>query len=61
MSAIQVELGLVAPALGEQGIWDAILQTMTELRLTDDWQYMIDSTGVRCQAGKGNSSSGPKL
>jgi len=51
----------VAPALGEQGIWDAILQTMTELRLTDDWQYMIDSTGVRCQAGKGNSSSGPKL
>jgi len=31
----------------EQGVWDAILATLVELRLTDDWQHMIDSTTVR--------------
>ncbi|MCT2401178.1 IS5 family transposase [Novosphingobium sp. HK4-1] len=31
----------------EQGVWDAILATLMELGLTDDWQHMIDSTTVR--------------
>ena len=31
----------------EQGVWDAILATLVELELTDDWQHMIDSTIVR--------------
>ncbi len=31
----------------EQGIWDALLETLVELGLTDDWQHMIDSTIVR--------------
>ena len=31
----------------EQGVWDAMLETLVELGLTDDWQHMIDSTSVR--------------
>lgn len=31
----------------EQGVWDAILATLVEFGLTDDWQHMIDSTTVR--------------
>ncbi len=31
----------------EQGMWDALLQTLVDLGLTDDWQHMIDSAGVR--------------
>jgi transposase len=31
----------------EQGVWDALLQTLVDLGLTDDWQHMIDSTTVR--------------
>ena len=31
----------------EQGVWDAMLETLVELGLTDDWQQMIDSTTVR--------------
>ncbi|AHG49622.1 transposase (plasmid) [Rhizobium leguminosarum bv. trifolii CB782] len=31
----------------EQGLWDASLETLVELGLTDDWQHMIDSTTVR--------------
>ncbi|MBS0995928.1 IS5 family transposase [Gluconobacter cerinus] len=27
----------------EQGVWDALLQTLVELGLTDDWQHMLDS------------------
>ena len=30
----------------EQGVWDALLQTLVDLGLTDDWQHMIDSTIV---------------
>ncbi|GES53731.1 hypothetical protein Rhsp01_63470 [Rhizobium sp. NBRC 114257] len=26
----------------EQGVWDALLETLVELGLTDDWQHMID-------------------
>lgn len=31
----------------EQGAWDALLQTLVDLGLADDWQHMIDSTSVR--------------
>ncbi|MFN3863742.1 MAG: hypothetical protein ACK4RT_05600 [Erythrobacter sp.] len=31
----------------DQGEWDALLQTLVDLGLTDDWQHMIDSTSVR--------------
>ena len=30
-----------------QGVWDALLETLVEMGLTDDWQHMIDSTTVR--------------
>lgn len=31
----------------EQGVWDAMLETLVELGLTDNWQHMADSTIVR--------------
>lgn len=31
----------------EQGVRDALLQTLVDLGLTDDWQHMIDSTTAR--------------
>ncbi len=31
----------------EQGVWDALLETLVDLGLTDNWQHMIDSTTVR--------------
>ena len=31
----------------EQGAWDAMLATLVEFGLTDDWQHMIDSTTIR--------------
>ncbi len=31
----------------EQGVWGALLETLVELGLTDDWQHRIDSTTVR--------------
>lgn len=31
----------------EQGVWDALLETLVELGLADDWQHMVDSTTVR--------------
>lgn len=30
-----------------EDVWDALLQTLVDLGLTDDWQHMIDSTSVR--------------
>lgn len=30
-----------------QGVWDALLETLVELGLTNDWQHMLDSTTVR--------------
>ena len=30
----------------EQDVWGALLQTLVDLGLTDDWQHMIDSTSV---------------
>lgn len=41
----------------EMGVWDAILETLVELGLTDDWAHMMDTTTVRAHAqaagGKG--------
>jgi transposase len=31
----------------EQGVWDATLETLIDLEVTDDWQNMIDRTTVR--------------
>lgn len=31
----------------EQEVWDALLQMLVELGLTDDWRHTIDSTTVR--------------
>lgn len=31
----------------EQGVWGAMLATLVDLRLINDWQYIIDSTIVR--------------
>lgn len=31
----------------QQGVWDALLQTLVDLGITDGWQHMIDSTTVR--------------
>ncbi len=45
----------------EMGVWDAILETLVELGLTDDWAHMMDSTTVRAHAqaagGKGDYSN----
>lgn len=41
----------------EMGVWDAVLETLVELGLTDDWAHMMDTTTVRAHAqaagGKG--------
>ena len=31
----------------EQGVWDALVQTLVDPGLTGEWQHMIDSTSVR--------------
>ncbi len=33
-----------------QGVWDAMLSTLIDMGLTDDWQHMIDSTTIRGHA-----------
>ena len=42
----------------EQGVWDALLQTLVDLGLTDDWQHMIDSTSVRAHASAAGAKGG---
>jgi hypothetical protein len=42
----------------EQGVWDALLETLVELGLTDDWQHMIDSTTVRDQSQAAGADGG---
>ncbi len=41
----------------DQGVWDALLETLVDLGLTDDWTHMIDTTTVRAHSqatgGKG--------
>ena len=34
----------------EQVVWDALLQTLVDLGLIDDWQHMLDSTVVRAHS-----------
>lgn len=31
----------------EQGVWDALLETLVEMGLADDWQHLADGTSVR--------------
>src|SRR5690606_29396559 len=38
---------MCASVAGPSKVWDALLETLVELGLTDDWQHMIDSTTVR--------------
>jgi len=42
----------------EQGVWDALLATLVEFGLTDDWQHMIDSTTVRGHASAAGAKGG---
>ncbi|ARS29443.1 IS5 family transposase [Sphingomonas sp. KC8] len=42
----------------EQGIWDAMLATLVEFGLTDDWQHMIDSTTVRGHGSAAGAKGG---
>jgi transposase len=42
----------------EQGVWDAILATLVEFGMTDDWQHMIDSTTVRGQVSAAGAKGG---
>lgn len=43
----------------EQGVWDALLETLVELGLTDDWQHMIDSATVRGHSQAAGAKGGP--
>ncbi len=43
----------------EQGVWDALLETLVELGLTDDWQHMLDSTTVRGHSQAAGAKGGP--
>nr|WP_067737233.1 IS5 family transposase [Novosphingobium naphthalenivorans] len=42
----------------EQGVWDAVLATLVEFGLTDDWQHMIDSTTVRGHVSAADAKGG---
>lgn len=42
----------------EQGVWDALLETLVELGLTDDWQHMLDSTTVRSHSQAAGAKGG---
>lgn len=42
----------------EQGVWDALLATLVEFGLTDDWQHMIDSTTVRGHVSAAGAKGG---
>jgi transposase len=43
----------------QQGVWDALLQTLVDLGLTDGWQHMIDSTSVRAYVSAAGEKGGP--
>lgn len=42
----------------EQGVWDAMLATLVEFGLTDDWQHMIDSTTIRGHVSAAGAKGG---
>ena len=43
----------------QQGVWDAVLETLVELGLTDDWKHMIDSTTIRGHSQAAGAKGGP--
>ena len=43
----------------EQGVWDALLETLVELGLTDNWQHMIDTTTIRGHSQAAGAKGGP--
>ena len=42
----------------DQGVWDALLQILVDLGLTDDWQHMIDSTTARSHVSAAGGKGG---
>jgi transposase len=42
----------------EQGVWDALLETLVELGLTDNWQHMIETTTIRGQSQAAGTKGG---
>lgn len=44
----------------EQGVWDALLETLVELGLADDWQHMIVSTTVRGHSQAAGAKGDPQ-
>ncbi|WP_018979409.1 transposase, partial [Saccharibacter floricola] len=42
----------------EQGVWDALLDTLVDLGLTDDWQHMMDNTVVRAHSQAAGAKGG---
>ena len=45
--------------VAEQGVWDAMLATLVDLGLTDDWQHMIDSTILSGHSQAAGAKGGP--
>ncbi len=43
----------------EQGVWDAMLTTLVDLGLTDDWHHMIDSNIVCGHSQAAGAKGGP--
>jgi hypothetical protein len=43
----------------EQRVWDAMLTTLVDLGLTNDWQHMIDGTIVRGQSQAAGAKGEP--
>ncbi len=43
-----------------QGVWDALLETLLDRGLTDNWQHMIDSTTVRGHSQAAGGKAGTR-
>ncbi|WP_260432188.1 hypothetical protein [Zymomonas mobilis] len=39
-------------------MWDALLETLVDLGLTDDWHHMIDSTIIRAHSQAAGAKGG---
>ncbi|MFT8661641.1 hypothetical protein [Zymomonas mobilis] len=42
----------------EQGVWDALLENLVNLGLTDDWKYIVDSTIIRAHSQAAGAKGG---
>ncbi len=42
----------------EQGVWDAILESLVQIGLTDNWQHMVDSTTIRGHVSAAGAKGG---